>query len=151
MKATKTSIDTFLSSRKIAIAGVSRDPKKFGHQVFLKLKEKGFEVYPINPAMDIIAGTPCFHSVDSLPLNVHSLVIMTPKKQTREVVAEAITKGIDNIWIQQMADTPEAIEFASSHPINLITKECILMYIDPVEGIHKFHRSIRRFFGSYPK
>ena len=49
MKATKASIDTFLSTHKIAIAGVSRDPKKFGYLVFQQLKEKGFEVYPINP------------------------------------------------------------------------------------------------------
>jgi len=151
MKATKASIDSFLSSRKLAIAGVSRDPKKFGHQVFLKLKEKGFEVYPVNPGADSIAGTQCFRTVGSLPLNVHCLLIVTPKKQTRDVVAEAIAKGIDNIWIQQMSDTPESIELALSHPVNLITQECILMHVDPVEGIHKFHRTIKRLFGFYPK
>ena len=90
MKATRKSIDAFLSSRKIAIAGVSRDPKKFGHQVFKQLKEKGFEVYPINPNTDSLAGTPCFRSVSSLPLHVHNLLIITPKKQTRDVVAEAM-------------------------------------------------------------
>jgi len=151
MKATKSSIDSFLSSRKVAVAGVSRNPKKFGHLVFLKLKEKGFEVYPINPDADIIAGVPCFRSVGALPLNVHCLLIITPKKQTRNLVAEAIAKGIDNIWIQQMSETPEAIEVAGAHPVNLITKECILMHVDPVEGVHKVHRSIRRFFGLFPK
>ena len=151
MKATKASIDAFLSSKKLAVAGVSRDPKKFGHQVFKQLVEKGFEVYPINPGTDSIDGTPCFRSVSSLPLSVHSIVILTPKKQTRDVVAEAITKGIDSIWIQQMCDTPEAIELTRQHPVNLITKECILMHTDPVTGIHKFHRNIKRFFGLYPK
>ena len=97
MKASKASIDSFLSTSKIAIAGVSRDPKKFGYLVFKQLKEKGFEVYPINPGADNIEGTPCFRSVSALPLNVHSLVILTPKKFTRDVVAEAMAKGIDNI------------------------------------------------------
>jgi predicted CoA-binding protein len=151
MKVTKASIDSFLATRKIAIAGVSRDPKKFGHIVFKQLKDKGFEVYPINPEVDNIAGTPCFRSVSALPLSVHSLVVITPKKQTRAVVAEAISKGIDNIWIQQMSDTPEAIELVKAHPINLIAKECILMHTDPVTGIHKFHRSIMKLFGLYPK
>ena len=151
MKATKASIESFLSSGKIAIAGVSRNPAKFGYQVFKQLKEKGFEVYPINPNADYIDGTPCLRSVSSLPLNVHSLVIITQKNQTRDVVSDAITKGIDNIWIQQMSDTPEAIELTRSRPVNLITKECILMHIDPVTGIHKFHRSIKRLFGFYPK
>jgi predicted CoA-binding protein len=150
MKATQASINTFLSSKKVAIAGVSRDSKKFGHVVFKTLREKGFEVYPINPETDQIAGIPCFRSVSALPLSVHSLVIITPKKQTREVVAEAIKKGIDNIWIQQMSDTKEAIDLAKPHPINLITKECILMHVDPVTGIHRFHRAIRRMFGKQP-
>jgi uncharacterized protein len=151
MKATKASINSFLSSRKIAIAGVSREPKKFGYQVFKQLKDKGFEVYPINPNADYIDGTPCFRSVSALPLSVHSLVILTPKKLTRDVVAEAITKGIDNIWIQQMSDTREAIELTKAHPVNLVTGECILMHTDPVQGIHKFHRNIKRFFGLYPR
>ncbi len=151
MKATRKSIDAFLSSRKIAIAGVSRDPKKFGHQVFKQLKEKGFEVYPINPNTDSLAGTPCFRSVSSLPLHVHNLLIITPKKQTRDVVAEAMSKGIDNIWIQQMSDTPEAIELTKAHTVNLVTGACILMHTDPVTGIHKFHRSLARLFGFYPK
>ena len=151
MKTTQASINSFFSSRKIAIAGVSRDPKKFGHLVFKQLKDNGFEVYPINPGSDSIAGVPCFRSVGALPLNVHSLVIVTPKKHTRDIVAEAMSKGIDNIWIQQMSETPEAIELTKAHPVNLITKECILMHIEPVTGIHKFHRSIRRFFGLFPK
>ena len=151
MKATKASVDLFLSSQKIAIAGVSRDPKKFGYQVFSQLKEKGYEVYPINPNVDSLDGTPCFRSVSSLPLNVHSLVIITPKKQTRNVVADAISKGIDSIWIQQMSDTPEAIELTRAHPINLVTGECILMHTEPVSGFHKFHRNLRKFFGGMPK
>ncbi len=151
MKATKASIDAFLASRKLAIAGVSRDPKKFGYQVFKQMQEKGFEVYPVNPETDMIDGNPCFRSIGSLPLNVHSLLIVTGKKQTRGIVAEAIAKGIDNIWIQQMSDTPEAIELAGSRPLNLVTGECILMHTNPVTGFHKFHRNIRRFFGRMPK
>jgi uncharacterized protein len=151
MKTSKVSIESFLSSQRIAVAGVSRDPKKFGHQVFKQLIEKGFEVYPINPNVDNIAGIPCFKSVAVLPLNVHSLLILTPKKQTRDVVAEALLKGIDNIWIQQMSESVEAIELTKSQPVKLITKECIFMYIDPVTGIHKFHRSIKKLFGFYPR
>ena len=151
MKATKASIESFLSSRKLAIAGVSRDPKKFGYQLFNQLREKGYEVYPINPQTDNIDGIPCFRSVSSLPLNVHNLLIITTKKQTKDVVNEAIAKGIDSFWIQQMSDTPEAIELTRTHPVNLVTGECILMHTEPVTGFHKFHRTIRGFFGRLPK
>jgi predicted CoA-binding protein len=151
MKATRASIEAFLSSPRIAIAGVSRDPKKFGYQVYKELKDKGLDVYPVNPETDTIQGTPCFRSVAVLPLNVHSLLIVTSKKKTREVVAAALAKGIDNIWIQQMSETPEALELAKSQPVNLVTGECILMHTDPVKGVHRFHRAIRTFFGRMPK
>jgi uncharacterized protein len=151
MKATKASIESFLATRKLAIAGVSRNEKKFGFHVFKHLREKGFEVYPINPAADEIAGVPCFRSVGALPLNVHNLLVVTPKKETKEVVAEAIAKGIDNIWIQQMSDTPEALELARSRPVNLVAGECIFMHVNPVTSIHKFHRAVRKFFGRFPK
>lgn len=151
MKATKASIESFLSSRKLAIAGVSRDTKKFGNQVFKQLREKGYEVYPINPQTDNIDGIPCFRSVSSLPLNIHNLLVITKKNQTKEVVSEALAKGIDSIWIQQMSDTPEAIELTRARPVNLITGECILMHTEPVTGFHKFHRKLRGFFGRMPK
>lgn len=151
MKATRASIESFLATRKLAVAGVSRDQKKFGYIVFKTLTEKGFEIFPINPSTDMIASTPCFRNVGALPVNVHNLLILTPKKQTQEVVAEAIRKGIDHIWIQQGCETREIVELINAHKINLITGECILMHADPVTGIHKFHRTLRKFFGMMPK
>ncbi|MCX6276847.1 MAG: CoA-binding protein [Bacteroidetes bacterium] len=151
MKATKASIDKFLASRRIAIAGVSRDPKKFGYKVFKLLKDKGIEVFPINPEAGQIDGTPCFKNVDALPVNVHSLLILTPKERAKTVVADALAKGIDNFWIQQMSETPESIALIQSKSVNLVSGECILMYVVPVKGIHKFHRSLRTFFGGMPK
>lgn len=151
MKATRASIESFLATRKLAVAGVSRNQKKFGYIVFKTLTEKGFEIFPINPSTDMIASTPCFRNVGALPVNVHNLLILTPKKQTQEVVAEAIRKGIDHIWIQQGSETREIVELINANKINLITGECILMHADPVTGIHKFHRTLRKFFGMMPK
>jgi len=151
MRATRASIESFLSPRKVAIAGVSRDPKKFGHVVFSHLKERGYEVYPVNPGADVIDGTPCFRSVSALPANIASLLVLTPKKLTNSVMTEALARGIDNIWIQQMSETPEAIELTKTNKVNLVTRECILMYTDPVGGIHKFHRFVNKLVGRFPK
>ncbi|MCK9421403.1 MAG: CoA-binding protein [Bacteroidales bacterium] len=150
MKVTKKSIDAFLAPRKLAIAGVSRDPKKFGFSVFKELKEKGFEVIPINPEADNIDGTPCLRHVSELPDDVSSLLIITPRSQTPGIVTEALERKLKNIWIQQMSETPETLILAKTSGVNLIYKQCILMYTDPVKGIHKFHRNIKRFFGRLP-
>ena len=151
MKASKAAIESFLSSKKIAIAGVSRNSRKFGYTVFKELSQKGFDVYPINPNTNSLGGTPCFQSVSALPSDVKNLLIVTPKDQTNGLIREAVSTGISGIWIQQMSETPEAIQFAEENKVNLISKQCILMWLEPVKSIHKFHRNLKKLFGMLPK
>jgi uncharacterized protein len=151
MKASRKAIELFLSSKKIAIAGVSRNPKKFGYTVFKELSQKGFDVYPINPNTNSLGGTPCFQSVSALPSNVKNLLIVTPKNQTTGLIREAVSNGISGIWIQQMSETPEAIQFAQENNVNLISKQCILMWAEPVKSFHRFHRNLKKLFGLLPK
>ena len=151
MKASKAAIESFLSSKKIAIAGVSRNSRKFGYTVFKELSQKGFDVYPINPNTNSLGGTPCFQSVSALPSDVKNLLILTPKDQTNGLIREAVSTGISGIWIQQMSETPEAIQFAEENKVNLISKQCILMWLEPVKSIHKFHRNLKKLFGMLPK
>ncbi len=148
--ATAKQIDDFLSGRQIAMAGVSRNPKKFGYVAFKELREKGLELIPVNPGATEINGIKAYNSVSALPEGIDSLLVMTPKPQTAAVVKEARAKGIKNIWIQQMSDTPEAILALEGSGINVITKECIMMFHNPT-GIHKFHRGLKKFFGRLPK
>jgi predicted CoA-binding protein len=75
---------------------------------------------------------------------------MTKKDQTAGVVREALTKGIQNIWIQQSSDSPEALGLLKEAKVNAITGQCILMHHKP-GGMHKFHRNLKRFFGALPK
>ena len=151
MKTSKKSIEKFLEPRKMAIAGVSRDPKKFGYAIYKELKTKGYQVFPINPHVDQIEGEPCFHAVSALPLDIRNLLIITPKTQTMQVVKEALEKGIDNIWIQQTSEKKEVLDYLKGKDINLVYKECIMMWIEPVTSIHKFHRRMKKFFGILPK
>lgn len=144
-------INAFLSNKELAVAGVSRNKKKFGYSVFKELREKDYKVYPVNPNMDEIEGEKCYRSVKELPEKITHIHIVTPKKETVNTVHEAIDKGIKNIWIQQSSDTPEAIEIAKKHKINLISKRCILMYAQPVKGFHAFHRFIAGLFGARAK
>ena len=107
---TLNEIQKFLEPKKLAVAGASRSPKKFEGAVFKELKEKGFELYPVNPNADEIQGVKCFKSVVDLPNDVTHLYIVTLKTETQKVVDAAIKKGIKMIWIQQKSETPEAVK-----------------------------------------
>lgn len=143
-------INEFLDSQPIALVGVSRNQKKFGYTAFKELKEKGMKIIPINPYSDEIMGEKSYPNVKMLPAEVRSIIVLTKKDKTAAVIRDAKEKGIKQIWIQQMADSKEALNELKDSGINYITGECILMHYKP-NSIHKFHASLKKFFGRFPK
>lgn len=143
-------INQFLDAQPIALVGVSRNPKKFGYTVFKELKEKGMKIVPVNPEADEIQGEKSYRNVTSLPSDVKGIIVLTKKDQTASVVKEAVAKGIKEIWIQQMADSKEAMGELKGSGINYITGECILMHYKP-HSLHKFHGNLKKFFRMFPK
>jgi hypothetical protein len=144
-------IEEFLRPKKLAIAGASRNPKKFGRIVFTELKNRGFELYPVHPKADEIEGVHCFSSFDQLPEGIENLYIVTPKDQTAGVVSDALLYGIRKIWIQQNSDTREALDLAAQKNVPVISGRCMLMFAEPVGTIHGFHRWLTKVVGMYPK
>ncbi len=143
-------INEFLDSQPIALVGVSRSPKKFGYTAFKELREKGMNIIPVNSEADEIMGIRSYRNVKLLPPEVKGIIILTKKDQTANVIREAKVMGIKQIWIQQMADTKEALDELKGSDINFITGECILMHYKP-HSMHKFHGSLKKFFGRFPK
>jgi uncharacterized protein len=148
--STLKQINQFLENQPIALIGVSRNPKKFGYTAFKELKEKGMKIIPVNPLADEIMGEKSYPDVGSLPEEVRGIIVMTKKDKTAAIVREALAKGIREIWIQQMADSREAVTELKASDINFITGECILMHYKP-HSIHKFHGSLRKLFRTFPK
>ena len=147
----KESIEQFLATKKIAVAGVSGNKKKFGYVIFDELRQKGFDICPINPKLDEVEGIKCYKSVTEIPTDYEKLFIVTPKTETDTIIKQAAEKGIKHIWVQQMSNTKETNQIAQSNNIDLIDKECIFMFAEPVKSVHKFHRAIWKIFGLLPK
>lgn len=141
-------IDEMINEKEIAIAGVSRNPKKFGNVVYKTLKDKGFTVYPINPNANTFDGETSYKSVKELPEKVKNLLILLKPGEVSGVVQQSIEKGIERIWLQQGSTDKEAVENARNNGVEMVTGKCILMYANP-NGIHKFHAGINKFFGKY--
>ncbi len=144
-------IEEFLSSKKLIAAGVSGDPEKTSRSIFENLNKKGFDIIPVNPNFDSIDGQKCYRSVDAVPGGYDKLLVVTSPKNTLDVLKSAAAKNIKSVWIQQGAQSVEALEFAKQNNMNVIHKKCILMFAGPVDGIHNFHRRINKIFGLLPK
>ncbi len=121
-------IGKFLEAEAFGVAGASTNREKFGNKVLRCYLENGKRVIGINPRATEIEGAPCVASVADLPPEVKSLSVITPPAITEQVVAEAIARGIENIWMQPGAQSHRAIAACEEHGLNVIADgSCILV------------------------
>jgi len=147
----KQMIDDFIAQKEIAIVGCSRDSKKFGSYVLKELKGKGYNLHPVHRELKELDGYICYSSLNQLPDHVKTLILITPSDQTEVLVKEAADKGIQRIWMQQGAESKNAIRYCVENNISHVAGECIMMFAEPVNSIHKVHRFISKLIGKYPK
>jgi len=88
------SVQDFVQGKRIAVVGVSHDPKKLGNTIYKELKERGFEVYAVNPALDGIAGDPCYPSLAALKDKVDGAVVCVQPARVSGVLREAAKMGL---------------------------------------------------------
>ena len=139
-------IQGFLSAKTIAVVGASRKDYSHSQQAMKVMLEKGQTVFPINPFEAEILGHKSFKSISDLPNNIDAAFIILRKERVLALAREAAEKGIKYIWIHEKCTTQEIESITSNFDVKIISGECYFMWAEPVNGVHKFHRFIRRIF-----
>ena len=130
MKAIDEKIAEFLAAPAFGVAGASKNRDKYGNKVLRCYQLNGRTVVPVNPVEAEIEGVACVKSVSELPTEVQSLSIITPPQITDQVVEQAITRGIRNIWMQPGAQSAAAIAACEQAGINVIADgSCVLVVL----------------------
>jgi hypothetical protein len=148
---TQNQIKDFVAQPTVALVGLSRSGQAFSNRVRRELKARGYRVYAVNPNADLIEGEPCYHSVAALPERPGSALFCTPPAETETAVREAMEAGVHHLWLQPGAETAEAIRAGQEGAANLVTGECILMFLPPVRLPHALHRWVWGALGKLPR
>ena len=128
----KLLLDRFFSSPAYAVVGASENREKYGNIVYRYLRNKKFQVYPVNPNHTIVEGDKCYATVFELPEEVKSVVLVVPPNVTELVVEECKTKGISDVWMQPGAESEVAIAFAQKNGITVIYDACVMVALSPL-------------------
>lgn len=147
----KKSVDEFLAQKNIAVAGVSRNIKKFGNVIYRELKKKGYNVFAVNPNINEFEGEKCYPNLADVPVKPDAVLINVPPKSALKVLEDANTTGIKRVWLQQGSQSDEAVKYCKENEIECVSNECILMFAEPEAFMHKFHRWIWGVAGKLPK
>jgi len=111
----------------IAVVGTSRNPEKYGHQVYKDLKTAGYKVYPVNPNTKMILGDKVYPDLKSLPVKPDIVNIVVPPKITEEIVKACKDLGIRTVWMQPGSEPEEATKFCDTNGIDVIYGVCIMI------------------------
>ena len=150
--ATKREIEDFLAQKTLAIVGVSRGGRKFGNAILKDLTRLGYRLLPVHPEAAEVDGVRAFPSLSALPEAVGGVIVVVPPARAAEVVKDAAAHGIRRVWLQQGAESPEAIRFCEAQGMSVVHGQCVLMYPKPTTSwIHGAHRWVWELIGRAPR
>lgn len=155
MPTMKEATAEFLAKKRIAVTGVSRDPKSHGSNfVYTRLRDRGYEVFAVNPNADEVEGDRSYKSLESIAGGVDAVVIGTRPEIAEQTMRECAELGIEHVWMHQGPGkgsvSEEATEFGRSHGINVIDGGCPCMYVPTADGGHKVMRFMFTLTGKLP-
>ena len=147
-------IDDFLHRKRLAVVGVSRNPRDFTRSVFDELRRRNYDVVPVNPAVTEVEGIPCHASVQDITPPVEGALLMTKPAVTNNVVRECADAGIRQIWLYRAGGTgavsPDALTFCEARGMSVVAGECPFMFFPDTQWFHRAHGFCRKLFGKYP-
>ena len=148
--------DRFLGNRRIAVTGVSRDPASHGGNiVYRRLRERGFEVFAVNPNADTVEGDPCHIDLKSIPGGVDAVVIATRPSIAEQTMRECVELGVRQVWMHRAVGegsvSEEAADYGREHGITVIDGGCPLMFEPCDDGGHRFMRWLLTLTGTVPR
>jgi hypothetical protein len=134
----------FLRGRRLAVAGVSRQPGQAANAVFRKLREAGYEAFPVNPNAAEVEGVRCYPDLGSIPGGIDGLVIATHPRAAAGLVRQCAEHGVGRVWLHRSfgegSVSVDALREAAARGIRCIVGGCPLMYCEPVDLGHRCMR-----------
>lgn len=156
MLTVKEAASEFLAKKRVAVTGVSRNPQGHGSNVvYQRLRDRGYQVFAINPNADQVEGDRCYHDLKSVPGGVEAVVIGTRPESAEATMRDCADLGIKYVWMHRSFGTGSvsaaATEYGRRHGITVIDGGCPLMF-DPTADLgHKAMRFVFTRTGKVPK
>lgn len=147
-------IEAFLALKRIAVAGVSRKENMFGRQLFEELVKRGYDVVPVNPAVDEVSGKKCYPRVQDISPPVDGVILVLPKAISEDVAGDCVEAGIRHVWVFGANGPSEvsqaAVGICDEAGISVVPGYCPHMFLPGSSVIHRLHGWLLKLIKKYP-
>lgn len=156
MTAMRQAASDFLANRRIAVTGVSRSPDNHGgNVVYTRLRDRGYEVFAVNPNAESVEGDPCVPDLAAIPGGVDAVVIATRPEIAELTMEECVALGIRHVWMHRSfgagSVSSAAAEHGRAHGVEVIDGGCPLMFDPAADTGHKVMRWFCTLAGTAPR
>jgi predicted CoA-binding protein len=137
----------FLAMKRVAVTGVSRNGKSHGsNNVYRRLRERGYEVFAVNPNASEVEWDRCYRDLKSIPGGVEAVVIGTRPERAEHTMRECAELGIEHVWMHwgggASSVSDAATEYGRQHGITVIDGGCPLMFAPISDFGHRVMRVV---------
>jgi predicted CoA-binding protein len=153
----KQAAEEFLACKRIAVTGVSRNPATHGSNVvYRRLRERGYEVFAVNPNADTVEGDHAFANLADIPGRVDAVVIGTRPEHDHATIDACVGLGIHHVWMHRPfigagSVSTEAAAYARAHNVDVIEGGCPLMFGPTSDPAHCVMRTVGTWMHTVPK
>jgi predicted CoA-binding protein len=156
MKKIHEAASEFLANKRIAVTGVSRQPKSHGSNVvYLRLRDRGYEVFAVNPNATEVEGDPSYHDLGSIPGGVEAVVIGTRPDRAEATMKECVDLGIKHVWMHRGPGagsvSQAAADYGRQRGVVVIDGGCPCMFEPTSDRGHKVMRVLFTLAGTVPR
>lgn len=113
-----------------AIVGATQNQQKYGYKVLVDLKNKGYNVIPVNPKYEEVAGLTCYPDLISLDERPDVVVLVVGEENAKKIVQNCVDVALTKLWFQPGSEYDEAVALAKTAGLDMVIGKCIMEETD---------------------
>jgi predicted CoA-binding protein len=121
------SIKAMIGMRRIAVVGMTPDPRKAGHYVPEFLMSRGKEIVPVNPNYGEVLGEKCYATLADVPGEIDVVLVFRRPEFCGQVARDAAAAKAKGLWLQSGIYSEEAKTIAREAGMLFVQGRCMMV------------------------
>ena len=119
-------INKIFQMKTIAVVGMSPKPERPSHYVSMYMKEKGYNIIPVNPGHNEIAGMKSFPSLLDIPQTIDVVDVFRRSEYVLPIAESAVTISAKALWLQDGVINKDGATLAEKAGLLVVMNDCML-------------------------
>ena len=119
-------IKKIFQMKTIAVVGMSPKPERPSHYVAMYMKEQGYNIIPVNPGHNEIAGMKSFPSLLDITQTIDVVDVFRRSEFVLPIAESSVTVGAKALWLQDGVINEDGSALAQKADLLVVVNDCML-------------------------